>query len=247
MRIAGIVFAAPLALLCGCGVELLGATAIQGTLQAQQAGTAVRVLEQARETAAVSPAEQAIRTFQAEKGYLPPSLDALVPEFLPSLPVQAGGAPYYYNAATGRLLDSPAPQPEDRETVARILDAINAYGTAVGYYPNTLADLVPAYLPALPMTAAGEAFVYNNQNGDVQHPRAGMAPAAPAARPHGGGVAVGGGPLGEATTAIGIQQQLGNMSQGGANAAGARARHGLDGVGDARTRQQNQAMDNLGL
>lgn len=235
-----------LAALSGCGVELLTATAIQSDLQAQQASTLTRQLNQVKESTALTSAKHAIQTYQAEKGVLPPSLEALVPGHLPEVPRQPDGTPFYYNSVTGQVLDSPAPTPEDRQTVAQIHNAINAYGTAVGFYPPSLDALVPQYLPVSPRTAAGEAFLYNNQNGEVVHPRASMATAGAPAPARGGGVS-GGGPMGEAMTGIAIQNDLNSMSQGGANAAGSRARSGARDFGAAQTDRQNAAMDSLGL
>lgn len=239
--IAALAFAA----LSGCGVELLTATAIEGDLQAKQASTLTRELKYVKETTALTTAKEAIRTYQAEKGSLPPSLEALVPGFLAEVPRQADGTPYFYNPVTGQLLDSPAPTAEDRRTIEQINNAIYQYGTAVGYYPPTLDALVPQYLPVAPRTAAGELFSYNNQNGEVRHPRAGMAPAG-AAAPRGGGVGAGG-PMGEAMTGMAIQNDLNNMSSGGSSAAGSRARQGVRDLGSAQTDRQNAAMDSLGL
>jgi hypothetical protein len=229
--------------LAGCGAELLTTTAVTGGLQARQAGAALGHLERAKEASAQTALSQALQTYTAEKGAPPPSLEALVPEYLPSLPVQPDGAPWVYNPATGRVYEHAGPQPEDRQTIERIQAAIYQYGTATGYYPPTLDHLAPAYLPAPPRTAAGEQFLYNNQDGDVRHPRQGMAaPNRPARAPVGGG-----GPLGETMTGIGIQQDLGNMNQSGANAAGNRARSGARAVGGDHNARQNQVMDGLGL
>lgn len=233
------------AALAGCGAELLTTTAITGELQARQAGAVKGHLDRAANTSARTGIEQAVRAYTAEKGAPPPSLEALVPAYLPALPTHADGSPYFYNPATGRVLDHPGPQPEDRQTVERIHAAIYQYGTAVGYYPPTLDHLAPTYLPAPPRTAAGEQFVYNNQNGDVRHPREGMAPP-PTAQPNRAPVG-GGGPMGEVMTGIGMQNQLGNMSQGGANAAGGRARQGARDIGGDHNARQEAAMDRLGL
>ena len=60
--------------------------------------------------------------------------------------------------------------PQDQQTLYAIQQAIVQYGRATGYYPPTLDDLYPHYLPRLPRTATGEHFFYNNQNGYVAHP-----------------------------------------------------------------------------
>ena len=64
----------------------------------------------------------------------------------------------------------------------------------------------------------------------------------------GGGSGMGGvGPMGEVMTGIGMQQELNNMSSGGANAAQSRSRGGINDLSHSHTDTQNQVMDNLGL
>jgi uncharacterized protein YceK len=231
----------------GCMAEVLTTTAVQGQLQAQSAGAAMRTLEYARESAGQTNLQSAINAYYADKGYYPPSLDALVPQYLASVPTQPNGTPYGYDAASGRISEVPAGgiAPQDYQTMDQIRAAINRFGTTTGYYPNTLDDLYPNYLATPPRTAAGEAFLYNNQNGEVTHPRAGQAPAtntAPRNAPTGGGS-----PMMETMTGIGIQNQLGNMSSGGANAAGTRSRGSVRGIASGHDAQQQQVMNNLGL
>ncbi|MCK5862406.1 MAG: hypothetical protein KAH38_07965, partial [Candidatus Hydrogenedentes bacterium] len=124
------------------------------------------------------------------------------------------------------------------------------YGTATGYYPPTLDALYPGYLPQMPRTSSGQQFVYNNQNGYLAHPNQRAVASTASARPRqrSGGSGMGGaGPMGEVMTSIGIQQQLGNMSSSGANAAQTRSRGGVNQVSSGHTNRQNQVMDNLGL
>ncbi len=230
--------------LSGCLAEVATTTAIQGTLQAQQLGAMQRQVKGAAETTGKINIERAIATYQAEKGAYPPSLDALVPGFLPELPTHADGAPYGYDPGSGTLFDSPVAA--DNHAIQRIQAAINQYGTAVGYYPPSLDALAPTYLPTPPRTSEGLEFVYNNQNGAVSVP-GGAAPVGVSSR-SGGGVAVGGaGPLGEAVTGIGISNQLDNMNTSGTSAASSRIRgsaRGLQGAGDGHA---TAAMDDLGL
>ncbi|MGQ9919242.1 MAG: hypothetical protein ACUVS7_17700, partial [Bryobacteraceae bacterium] len=75
-------------------MEVLTATAIQGELQAQQAQAIQRQVAVAANQSGRSRLEQAIRAYQAEKGAFPPSLEALVPDYLPSVPTRADGSPY---------------------------------------------------------------------------------------------------------------------------------------------------------
>lgn len=231
----------------GCGVELLTTTAIRGELDAQQAKSAARQLDYVKDKVGSLQFDQAVQAYRAEHGVNPPSLEALVPKYLAQVPKQPDGSPFYYDPATGRLSAAPPTgiTQADREMMSAIHTAINAYGTATGYYPPTLDDLYPRYLSQPPRTAEGQHFTYNNQNGQVTHPaqQAGARSPAPAARPGGGGA----GPMGEVMTGIGIQQELGRMSTGGASAAQSRARGGADDVSDQHTQRQMDVMNQLGL
>ncbi len=242
-------------LVSGCGVELLTTTAIQGDLQAKQMqamkGQVQRVSNQ---TGRIS-LEHAIQVYKAEKGSNPATLDELVPNYVPTMPKHADGTPYGYDAATGAVLDGPvapaaaagAVTAQDLQAMQDIRNAINRYGTAVGYYPGTLDALYPTYLSKPPRTSSGEPFLYNNQNGAVAHPRqaASAAPAASAPRP-GVGVA-GAGPMGEVMTGVGMSQQLDNMSNSGASSAQGYMNRSLQQSTGGRNDQQNKAMDQLGL
>lgn len=233
----------------GCLAEVATTTAITGTLQAQQMGAMQRQVENAAESTGRVNLERAISTYKAEKGGNPPSLEALSPGWLPAVPTHPDGSPYGYDPETGTLFDSPeaAARTADQRTIQRIQQAINQYGTAVGYYPPSLDALAPTYLPAPPRTLAGEPFVYNNQNGFVGLPGGTSAAALPPAQ-RGGSTAVGGaGPVGETVTAIGISNQLDNMNSSGSSAAGTRMRDGARGAGTNTNDRTNAAMDGLGL
>lgn len=247
--------------LAGCGVELLTTTAIQGELQAEQMKSMDRQLKGAADTTSQINIERAIATYKAENGSNPPSLDALVPNYLPQMPLRPDGMAYGYDPVSGTLTGQGVPAPAsaaaaggptqpDLRKIREIKEAINKYGSATGWYPSTLQDLVPAYLPAVLKTTSGQDFVYNNQNGDVQHPA--QAAAQPSYNNYGnganaGGVGVGGaGPMGEAMTGIGIQNQLNNMSNAGSSAAGSRARTGAGTIQDNYNQRQQEALDQLG-
>ena len=236
--------------LTGCGVEVLTATAVQGELQAQQRTAMKRQVGNAAGTTGRINIERAISTYQAEKGVYPPSLDALVPEYLQALPVKPDGSAYGYDPNTGKLVDgtptglSSGPTPQDNQMIGQIQAAIQQYGQDTGYYPDTLDNLYPNYLATLPRTASGEAFVYNNQNGYVAHPRQAQA-ATPPVRPAGG--MGGAGPMGEAMTGIGMSQQLDSMNQSGASGTGSYARDKIGGATTDHNDRQNRAMDDLGL
>jgi len=238
-------------LLAGCGVELLTTTAVRGELEAQQMTAMKRQLQGVAENTGQMNVERAIQTYRAEKGVNPPSLHSLVPHYLPALPVKADGTPYGYDPATGRLLDGPAagggPTAGDHEMMRQIRQAIDAYGTATGYYPPTLDELATqGYLAKAPRTSSGEPFIYNNQNGYVAHPHA--AQAGGPAQPRRGGAGMGaGGPMGEMMTGMGVQQELNGMSNAGVNAAGSRARRSLGNTAGGRNDQVNRSMNELGL
>ncbi|NLV42479.1 MAG: hypothetical protein GXY15_14800 [Candidatus Hydrogenedentes bacterium] len=249
--------------LTGCGVELLTTTAIQGELQTQQMQAMKRQVQSASDTSGRVTLERAIQTYRAEKGDNPASLDDLVPDYVPAIPKRGDGTEYGYDPARGVLLDGPAAPaaapaaaapggatPADQQMMTAIRDAITRYGTATGYYPATLDALYPTYLAKPPRTSAGEAFLYNNQNGAVTHPRGGGAPTASAPAPTAPRVpsGVGGaGPMGEVMTGIGMQQQLNSMGSSGASAAQGHATRSLGGVSSGHTDAQNRAMDQLGL
>lgn len=237
---------AALLALSGCMAEVLTTTAVQGQLQAQSANAAMRTLEYAKESAGQTNLQSAINAYYADKGHYPPSLDALVPQYIAAVPTQPNGSPYGYDPSSGRISELAAGgiAPQDYQMMEQIRAAINRFGTTTGYYPNTLDDLYPNYLAVPPRTAAGEAFLYNNQNGEVTHPRAGQSPTYGAAPRNASG---GGTPMMETMTGIGMQNQLGNMSSGGANAAGTRSRGNVRGIASGHDAQQQQVMNNLGL
>ncbi len=241
------------AALTGCGVELLTTTAIQSELQAEQLSAVRGQIQGAANTSGRINIERAIRTYQAEKGYYPPSLDALVPNWLPVLPVKSDGTAYGYDSTTGALLDGPAanmsPTAQDYQLLAQIKSAIQQYGAATQYYPGTLDQLAPNYLAAPPRTSAGEEFIYNNQNGYVAHPRAPQsAPRSPASGrrgiPAGGG---GSSAMGEVMTGMGVQRELNRMGSSATNSAGGYARRNLRNTGNNRDQQVNKTMNDLGL
>jgi hypothetical protein len=247
--------------LAGCGVELLTTTAIQGELQAEQLKAMDRQLKGAADSTAQINIQRAIDTYRAEKGANPPSLEALVPAYLPQLPVRPDGLAYGYDPVSGQLTGQGVPVPgalggaaggalgatePDRLKIQEIKQAITRYGMATGYYPPTLQALVPAYLPALPKTTSGHDFAYNNQNGEVWHPAQTQAQPQQvyAPRPQTG---VGGaGPMGEVMTGIGIQNQLNSMSNSGSSAAGSRMREGAGQVQDDYSARQQRALEQLG-
>lgn len=250
-KIAAVMCAMVAVLFTGCGVELLATTAVRGELEAQNAKSAMKQLNYVKGKMGSINVDQAIQAYRADKGVNPPSLKALVPTYLAEVPKKADGSDYYYDPVSGKMTDSPissAPTMSDTQMMEQIRQAINQYGTATGFYPPTLDALYPTYLSQMPRTASGQQFVYNNQNGYLASPtQQAAAPAAPAQQRQRVGGGSGVGPMGEVMTGIGMQQQLNNMSSGGANAAQSRSRGGINNLSHSHTDAQNQVMDNLGL
>lgn len=246
LRHAAILACIPL--LSGCFLDLLGATAVTSTLAKRQVETGQRAMDMAKGTAGRVQLEQAIQSYHADRGYWPSNLQALVPTYLQTIPARADGQPFGYDPMTGRLLDASITGPTqlDAQRQQQILQAINAYGTATGWYPPTLEALVPQYLPAVPYTESGQAFLYNPQNGAVQHPLAHMPPHTVGGAGSGGGA--GAGPMGEALTGMQMQQQLQNMNQSGASSAGTRARQNIQQQrGSENERTQDRLLEDLGV
>ncbi len=100
------------AMMPGCGLELVTTTAIQSELQAEQLKAVNGQVSRASDTTARINIQRAIDTYYAETGRYPATLDELVPQYLPSLPVTPAGTPYAYDPATGKLQgDAPATAP----------------------------------------------------------------------------------------------------------------------------------------
>lgn len=260
MRTAAVIVA--VFMLPRCFVETLTTTAIQGELHARQLQTAKKALDGVKEFKTETEVRSAIEAYKAEHERTPPSLDALVPDYLATYPVKPDGTPYGYDPTTGKLAEGPVQTPvaqpsadplaADRQEMEQIRQAIDRYGRATGYYPTSLWALVPDYLPEYPKTAGGQDYVYDRRNGSLRHPSETMRqPSGPAAsyqsapvgdparqRAAQRRVAIGGGPaMAETMTGLGMQQELNNMSGAGVNAAGNRARsraRNLQNRGDQR-------------
>ena len=251
MRIVAIVFVS--VALAGCGVELLTTTAIQAELQAQNASAAKRQLGNASAKMGKINLRKAIDTYNAATGSYPPNLEALVPNYLPRVPLKPDGDPYYYDAKTGRLSDTPvAPKvaavtQDDVQSKALIEEAVRNYGQATGYYPANLQTLVQSrWLSSVPKTSAGQEFLFNPQTGQVRHPSGrGSGQSVLRQTPRNGTrtPGVGAGPLGEVSTGIAIRNQLGNMNNAGVSAAGTGARLGVNGISGQYNRRQQKALD----
>lgn len=243
----------------GCLADVLMSAGIVGELNRQQASTLVDTLNSVKETKSELEVNQAIRAYHAEKGVYPQSLQDLVPDYFSSVPVKPDGTPWGYDPTTGTLLSAPVPvvasapaAESNAQKMARIREAINKFGMATGYYPGTLQQLVPYYLPELPKAANGVDFLYDPQTGALyEPPTVALNAPAPQQQPQprrpaaagGGGV----GPMGEVMTGISIQNELNSMSSAGSAAAGSSARHNARQLGQSQTDRQTRAMDELGL
>lgn len=243
----GVVFVA------GCGVELLTTTAIQGKLQAENMQAAKRQVGQAGARMAKINIKRAIDTYQAETGVFPPSLEVLVPNYLPSMPKKADGSLYGYDPRTGLVSDGPVAgngnvvTAEDRRNLALIRQAVTRYGQATGYYPASLQALVQYnYLQSVPKTSSGQDFFFNPQDGALRHPAEGAQRSSASPR-RGTGPGGGVGLVGEAVTGIGMRNQLGNMNNAGTSSAGGYARRGVGNATNQHNQRQSQALKDLGL
>ena len=247
-------------MLVGCGLELLSTTAIQGELQAENMRAIHSQASAIGGTMGKIRLQQAVDTYHAEKGFYPTALEELVPAYLPRLPRQPDGTSYNYDPATGKVLDYPKDPlgPEsDQHKMDNILVAIDQYGRTTGYYPPSLAALVPGYLPAVPLTADGREFIYDPSTGALKMPSSYRREASGAYNPRANqrrsqvrqraGRGGAGGPMGEMMTGIGIQQELNSMGHSATSGADNRMRRDLGRTTQDYNRRQEQAMKELGL
>lgn len=237
--------------LTGCGVELLMTTAIQGELAAENAKAITRQTARIGEDMGQVRLKRAIAIYQAENGFYPGSLAVLAPNYIPQIPVKADGTAYGYDPATGSILNSPPASStitlQDQQNLQALSQAIIRYGQATGYYPGSLEQLAPNFIQHVPTTSSGHAFVYHPQTGALYHPvqlqqqqRAGQY-----GQRRRGTAVVGGGPLAEQMTAIGIQQELNGMSNAGTSRARGVARGQIDSAVNQNQRRQERALREL--
>ncbi|MCF6285817.1 MAG: hypothetical protein L3K26_11555, partial [Candidatus Hydrogenedentes bacterium] len=115
--------------LSGCLADVLMTTAIQGEMQAKQAGAAQNVLNHVKDDTAEISLQRAVNAYNGEKGYYPESLDELVPSFIDPIPQRADGGNFGYNPITGRISDNDSgPSAAGYFLVADTTAAIKAYG-----------------------------------------------------------------------------------------------------------------------
>ncbi len=243
--------------LSGCLMELLTVTAIQGELAAESAQSATRALSYAKESVANTELRHAISIYAAEKGHYPPSLEALVPDYLYSVPKTPTGRPYAYDPNTGRLIDPVVAAAQvpftnaDRSNLQEVKGAVYSYWQSTGYYPRTLDDLDPLYMEAVPKLSSGGVFIYDPQTGSVYHPAelaAQRALASGGAQMMRGGVpAAGVGPMGEVMTGISIQNELNSTNHSGTSNLRNVGQRGVNNIVGQQNQQQMKALRDLNL
>lgn len=158
-------------MLSGCLVELLLGSAVGADMAAQQASTTVGTMNQAQLDTDFTLLQEAVEYYYYDKEAYPRDLYELVPNYIEAIPTRPDGKSFGYNPVKGEVYESgEGPAPADYLMMESLKTAINNFGMSTGYYPPTLDDLYPTYVPAPPRTASGQAYLYNNQNGRVEHP-----------------------------------------------------------------------------
>ncbi len=235
--------------LSGCLADVLVSTAVQGELQAKQASAAQQTLNKVTNDTGMMNLQRAVDAYAAEQGVNPKSLDVLIPGILPEIPKRADGGDFGYNPVTGKVLKTDeGPSAADFLLMEDITTAINAYGTASGYYPPTLDALSQAgYLSQLPRTEGGLEFGYDQQTGVFTHPLDGHVVSAQRPAPAAGGGGGGGGPMGEAMTGIAMQEQLNSNSNAGVSSARGNGASGISRATNTQNQQQEEALKDLGF
>lgn len=242
--------------LSGCMVEVLTTTAIQGELAAQDARAAARALDYAKDSTARVSLRHALDAYQATNGVFPPTLDALAPSWIDSVPTQSDGSPFNYDSALGTFWGGPStvgpaaatgPTDYDLQKITYLNQVVGRYGAATGFYPPSLQTLVDTgYMSKIPKTQSGEEFVYYSQNGAIFHPAELNGATNQQSVPN-RGLGVGGGePLGETTAAIGIQNQLGNIGSGASQTGSIVRQNTRDQTGNYSDKQL-KTLDDLDL
>ena len=89
----------------------------------------------------------------------------------------------------------------DVQNMARIQEAVQTYGDTTGYYPDSLAALVPDYLETIPRTNEGKAFTYDAQTNTVGMP---VEKATTATNPSGTSIS----PYADSVTGLSVQNEL---------------------------------------
>lgn len=168
------IFIIPVFSFSGCFVDLLMTSAITSDMAANNTVETMETMGEAQKDLDIALLRNAIQAYQAENGAYPRDLQQLVPNHLAAVPLLPDGRPYGYNPVTGQVFENAdGPAPADYLLMESINAAIYNYGTRTGFYPASLDELYPSFLPTPPRTASGLQFLYDNQTGRVTHPDAG--------------------------------------------------------------------------
>ncbi len=214
-----------LLILAGCGLsETVVVTGITATNAKNQVQALDNIKFKPNEQIAKNKVTEAIASYQANTGFLPTSLQALIDEgYLPALPQLPEGLEFHYNHVTGEVSTGPPRQQSEPQVPT---------GPGVTGY----------------MTRPGPGNYGRNQYGRQRS----VAPTAPnyGARPaprgrRGGGSGMG--PMGSAMTGIGIQNQLNSMSNAGSSSAGSYARHGINQRVNNYNDRETRTLNELGF
>ena len=238
--------------LVGCGLDVLTTTAITGELQKRNVENVSEQMERAESEQIRWQVERAIQAYQAEEGENPPSLEALVPNYLPSVPEGPAGEALAYDPRSGRLApQAGGPAPSDMEAMSRLRQAIQQYGMQTGYYPPALEALTPHFLSEVPRTASGEPFLYDPRNGALAHPQQQQARSGsgPAQAPQGGRQQpMGVSPMVDSMTGLSAQEELQRgYSSSGAQHVGNRMRGQVRGIEREYGREQERMAEEMDL
>lgn len=225
----------------GCLLDMLMSTAIQGQLAATSAKSAMDTLRFVKDETAKIGLQQAISTYAAETGHYPESLEVLVPEWMPNVPVQPNGDPYGYNPNSGEVYSSGHAQAftrRDDEMMQLIRQGLDAYEYDMGFPPDNLGALVPFYLIEIPFAESGKTFPYSRNLGDISHPGtpdAAPSTVSPRSMPNNLG------------TQSAITQQLQNMNTTSTNRANRAMREGLGTFNKLYGEGQEKMLNDLNL
>lgn len=247
---------AAVVLLPGCMVELLTTTAIQGELQAQSAAAATQQLANARRQADEMKLRQGIDVYRAENGVNPPSLQAMVPDYLDAVPVDPAGRPLYaYDPASGWFGPAGsggAPSgavsgrmtAQDDANLDQLYAALDDYYAMYGEYPAKLGQLAPRFIDAVPGQAVGgQPYIYRADTGEVYHPSELQAAARPQAGTRSSMPISGASPVAEQVQAIGIMNDLNAQT----NPTAGRARQQVQDLATSQNEQYESLMNDLDL
>lgn len=119
----------------GCGLELLGTTAVRQGLDAENTQQTTHTLQQVRGPAITETdkenlrvLQQAIRRYAEARQAYPPNLDALRPAFLMRIPQTSSGGAFSYDPRTGGVWHPEQPPPRQRGAAAGSVQPMQRQG-----------------------------------------------------------------------------------------------------------------------